>query len=167
MHVIKRDGTRVLFNPDKIVRAINKAMVSTYGSVYESDTAEEIADLIGQRGVDMTVEQIQDLVEEYLMKSEYPEVAKSYIIYRDQRNKRRKSAVAGHKRICEDLYKKNEISEEFYTDIKDIEIPAHAFVLFPTCPNDGFASEGVLDCVPCHTFICSFSLKEDSLDMWI
>ena len=89
MHVIKRDGTRVLFNPDKIVRAINKAMVSAYGSVYESDTAEEIADLIGSRGVDMTVEQIQDLVESYLMKSEYPEVARSYIIYRDQRNKER------------------------------------------------------------------------------
>ena len=47
MHVIKRDGTRVLFDPNKIVRAINKAMVSAYGSVYESDTAEEIADLIG------------------------------------------------------------------------------------------------------------------------
>ena len=89
MHVIKRDGTRVLFDPNKIVRAINKAMVSAYGSVYESDTAEEIADLIGSRGVDMTVEQIQDLVEGYLMKSEYPEVAKSYIIYRDQRSKER------------------------------------------------------------------------------
>lgn len=89
MHVIKRDGTRVLFDPNKIVRAINKAMVSAYGSVYESDTAEEIADLIGSRGVDMSVEQIQDLVEGYLMKSEYPEVAKSYIIYRDQRSKER------------------------------------------------------------------------------
>lgn len=89
MHVIKRDGTRVLFDPNKIVRAINKAMVSAYGSVYESDTAEEIADLIGSRGVDMSVEQIQDLVESYLMKSEYPEVAKSYIIYRDQRSKER------------------------------------------------------------------------------
>ena len=89
MHVIKRDGTRVLFNPDKIVRAINKAMVSAYGSVYESDTAEEIAELIGSRGVDMTVEQIQDQVESYLMKSEYPEVAKAYILYRDQRSKER------------------------------------------------------------------------------
>lgn len=89
MHVIKRDGTRVLFDPNKIVRAINKAMVSAYGSVYESETAEEIADLIGSRGADMTVEQIQDMVEEYLMKSEYPEVAKSYILYRDQRNKER------------------------------------------------------------------------------
>jgi ribonucleoside-triphosphate reductase len=37
----------------------------------------------------MSVEQIQDLVESYLMKSEYPEVAKSYIIYRDQRSKER------------------------------------------------------------------------------
>ena len=89
MHVIKRDGTRVLFNPDKIVRAINKAMASTYGAVYETDTAEDIAELIAQRGVDMTVEQIQDLVEGYLMKSEYPEVAKNYILYRDQRNKER------------------------------------------------------------------------------
>lgn len=89
MYVIKRDGTRVLFNPDKIVSAINKAMVSAYGSVYESETAEEIADLIGQRGVDLSVEQIQDLVEEYLMKSEYPEVARQYIIYRDQRSKER------------------------------------------------------------------------------
>ena len=87
MYVIKRDGTRVLFNPTKIVNAINRAMISTYGAVYESDTAEEIADLIGQRGTDMTVEQIQDLVESYLMKSEYPEVAKSYILYRDQRTK--------------------------------------------------------------------------------
>lgn len=89
MHVIKRDGTRVLFNPDKIVNAINKAMIGAYGSVYESDTAEEIADLIGSRGVDMSVEQIQDLVEGYLMKSEYPEVAKAYILYRDERSKAR------------------------------------------------------------------------------
>ncbi len=89
MYVIKRDGTRVLFNPDKIVNAISKAMISSYGAVYETETAEEIADSIGQLGKDLTVEQIQDLVEEQLMKSEYPEVAKSYILYRDQRNKER------------------------------------------------------------------------------
>ena len=89
MHVIKRDGTRVLFNPDKIVNAINKAMVSTYGAVYETETAEEIANLIASKNKNMTVEEIQDLVEEYLMKSEYPEVAKSYILYRNKRNKER------------------------------------------------------------------------------
>ena len=89
MYVVKRDGTRVLFNPDKIVQAINKAMISTYGAVYETDTAEEIANLIAEKNIEMTVEQIQDLVESYLMKSEYPEVAKEYILYRDQRSKAR------------------------------------------------------------------------------
>lgn len=89
MYVIKRDGSKVLFNSDKIVNAINKAMMSTYGSVYETDTAEEIADLISQLNTDLSVEQIQDLVENYLMKSEYPEVAKQYILYRDERSKKR------------------------------------------------------------------------------
>lgn len=56
MYVIKRDGTRVLFNPDKIVNAISKAMISSYGAVYETETAEEIADSIGQLGKDLTVE---------------------------------------------------------------------------------------------------------------
>lgn len=85
MHVIKRDGTRVLFNPEKIVNAINKAMMSTYGAIYETDTAEEIADIIGQRGQDMTVEDIQDMVEELLMRSDYTDIAKAYILYRDKR----------------------------------------------------------------------------------
>lgn len=89
MYVIKRDGTRVLFDPNKIVKAINKAMISVDGALYESETAEEIADLIGSVGKDMTVEQIQDKVEQYLMKSERPDVAKAYILYREQRNRER------------------------------------------------------------------------------
>lgn len=89
MQVIKRDGKEVLFNPTKIVNAINKAMISAYGEIYETDTAEEIAKLIGEINTTLSVEQIQDLVEEYLMKSEYPEVARAYIIYREQRSKER------------------------------------------------------------------------------
>jgi transcriptional regulator NrdR family protein len=49
MYVFKRDGTRVLFDPNKIVRAINKAMISVDGALYESDTAEEIANLIASK----------------------------------------------------------------------------------------------------------------------
>ena len=89
MYVIKRDGTKVLFDPNKIIRAINKAMISVDGALYEGDTAVDIANLIMSRNVDMTVEQIQDLVEHYLMKSERPDVAKAYILYREQRNKER------------------------------------------------------------------------------
>lgn len=89
MYVIKRDGTRAVFDPNKIINAINKAMISVDGALYETDTAEEIADLIGSRGKDMSVEFIQDLVENYLMKSERPDVAKAYILYREQRSKER------------------------------------------------------------------------------
>jgi ribonucleoside-triphosphate reductase len=89
MYVIKRDGTRVLFDPNKIVKAINKAMISVDGALYETDTAEEIANLISNQNKDMSVEYIQDLVEQYLMKSERPDVAKAYILYRDQRTKAR------------------------------------------------------------------------------
>ena len=89
MYVIKRDGTKVLFDPNKIIRAINKAMISVDGALYEGDTAVDIANLIMSRNADMTVEQIQDLVEHYLMKSERPDVAKAYILYREQRNKER------------------------------------------------------------------------------
>ncbi len=89
MYVIKRDGTRALFDPNKIVNAINKAMISVDGSLYETDTAEEIAELIASINKEMSVEHIQDLVEQYLMKSERPDVAKAYILYREQRSKER------------------------------------------------------------------------------
>lgn len=89
MYVIKRDGTRALFDPNKIVNAINKAMISVDGALYETDTSEEIAELIASINKEMSVEHIQDLVEQYLMKSERPDVAKAYILYREQRSKER------------------------------------------------------------------------------
>lgn len=89
MYVIKRDGTRVLFDINKIVNAINKAMIHVDGSLYETDTAEEIAVIIASEGKDMTVEHIQDRVEEELMKSSRPDVAKAYILYRNERTKER------------------------------------------------------------------------------
>lgn len=89
MYVIKRDGTRVLFDINKIVNAINKAMIHVDGSLYETETAEEIASIISSEGKDMTVEHIQDRVEEELMKSSRPDVAKAYILYRDQRTRER------------------------------------------------------------------------------
>ena len=52
-----------------IVNAINKAMIHVDGSLYETETAEEIADIIAREGKDMTVEYIQDRVEEELMKN--------------------------------------------------------------------------------------------------
>ena len=86
MFVIKRDGSTVPFDCSKIVNAINKAFKEVDGQVYENDTATDIAleigHLLDSKSSAMTVEEIQDLVEEYLMRSERPDVARAYIRYR-------------------------------------------------------------------------------------
>lgn len=86
MKVIKRDGTIVPFDIEKIIVAINKAFVEVDGALYEEDTANDIAYEIGCKVANMTdcisVEEIQDLVEDYLMRSERCDVARAYIRYR-------------------------------------------------------------------------------------
>ncbi len=86
MYVIKRDGTQVPFNHEKIINAIDRAFIEVDGQLYENDTsfeiALEIAKTVERAPYRMTVEEIQDLVEKYLMRSERPDVAKAYIRYR-------------------------------------------------------------------------------------
>ena len=48
MFIVKRDGTQVPFDKDKIIRAINGAMLEVDGKVYEYDTAKDIANDIEQ-----------------------------------------------------------------------------------------------------------------------
>lgn len=71
-----------------------------------------------------------------------------------------------YKRTCEGLLKEGEISSAFFEIIKDLEASNHQLINFPISPRDGYNHESVLDCVACDAFICCFSLKEDSLDMW-
>ncbi len=83
MKVQKRNGTYVDFNKQKIIDAINKAMIEVDGKLYETDTSESIANEIAQMDKEtLPVETIQDLVEEFLMQSERLDVAKAYIRYR-------------------------------------------------------------------------------------
>ena len=86
--VIKRDGTRVPFNKSKIINAVDKAFLDVDGVIYENDTATDIANDIETELAQedyASVEQIQDLVENYLMRSDRLDVAKSYICYRYKR----------------------------------------------------------------------------------
>lgn len=92
MKVIKRNGDRVEFNKDKIIKAINKAFIEVDGRLYENETALDIADEIEKiaRSVNsLTIEEIQNLVETYLMDSERTDVAKAYIRYRYKREQDR------------------------------------------------------------------------------
>ena len=101
----KRGGSEVPFNKQKIIDAINRAFLEVDKKLYEDDTAKDIADEIYHKAklfysnskskplmgasemVDsitkkFTVEDIQDLVEELLMRSERPDVARAYIRFR-------------------------------------------------------------------------------------
>ena len=89
--VKKRDGRRVGFNEQKVMAAIRKAMLHTDKGEDER-LLYQITDRIAQRGESqMTVEEIQDLVEMELMKSSRKDVAQKYIAYRNQRSIARKA----------------------------------------------------------------------------
>ena len=89
--VVKRDGRVVGYNEEKIKAAIRKAMLQTDAGEDEG-LIQRIADRIGSRGNEqMTVEEIQDMVEVELMKSARKEVARCYINYRHKRSVARKA----------------------------------------------------------------------------
>lgn len=93
MEIRKRDGRLVSFNEDKIIQAILKAFKSVDGEIseYANEKAINIASYV--RGyyeeIDYipSVEEVQDLVEKGLMATKRKDVAKAYILYREERNK--------------------------------------------------------------------------------
>ena len=84
--IIKRDGKTEPFSLDKIVRAITKAFRAG-GITDEGQAVEQIASDVAAAitKAEISVEEIQDMVEERLMKRN-PSIAKRYIIYREWRN---------------------------------------------------------------------------------
>ncbi len=93
MKVIKRDGRLSDFNKAKIVEAISSAMSRTEKGV-DITLAERIAEDIEKQVSDkkqVSVYDIQDMVEKKLMNSSRKEVAQCYIIYRYNRDVARKS----------------------------------------------------------------------------
>lgn len=94
LQIKKRNGIVVPFDRERIINAINKAFIEVDGELYEDDTANDIADEIkyAVKTSDdvISVEKIQDMVEDFLMKSERRDVAKAYIRYRYKREIARK-----------------------------------------------------------------------------
>ena len=97
MKVQKRDGRIVEFDPNKIHRAVLAAFQSVDGEItdYAATKAQTIADYIEGYFLDVdetpNIEEIQDLVEKGLMATKRKDVAKAYILYRQERNKIRNS----------------------------------------------------------------------------
>ena len=113
--VKKRDGKITSFDINKIKEAIKKAFVAK-----EIDYNEDIIDMLALKvsadfarkikdGI-VTVEDIQDSVEVVLIQAGYVEVAKSYILYRKQREKIRdiKSTILDYKDVVNNYVKIND-----------------------------------------------------------
>ncbi len=88
--VTKRDGRIVNFDKTKIISAIEKAMKRTKKGI-DTSIAEKIANSIEKINKDLSVEEIQDLVEKKLMTTSRKDVAKEYVQYRYKRGLVRES----------------------------------------------------------------------------
>lgn len=110
--VIKRDGEIADFEMSKITEAIGKAFEAK-----EKQYSTDMMDLLGLRVTadfqnkiadnKITVEDVQDSVENVLIQAGYSDVAKAYILYRKQREKVRnmKSTILDYKEIVNSYVK--------------------------------------------------------------
>ena len=96
LYIMKRSGERVLYDSEKIASAIKRANLEE-GILSERLTEDEIYDIV--RGIekdarnanrDLSVEEIQDKVEDGLMSTGKHKVARLYITYRYKHNELRK-----------------------------------------------------------------------------
>ncbi|MAB30646.1 MAG: ribonucleotide reductase [Formosa sp.] len=99
-HIIKRDFSTSPFQLDKITEAIKKAMNSV--GVGSAENAQDVAlsvyqKLLNRKSEDQeytpTIEEVQDIVETQLMESNFPGVAKAYILYRNKRSQDRQPDI--------------------------------------------------------------------------
>ena len=94
-YIKKRDGSQVPFDESKIADAVNKAAEAVNGDQQKigQEISREVVSYLKifyKDGKTMPdVEQIQDLVEKVLIEKGYAEIAKAYILYREQRSKLR------------------------------------------------------------------------------
>lgn len=110
--VVKRDGKISAFDLSKISTAIKKAF-DALGTPYNDDIIDLLAlkvtaDYTGKiKDGFINVEDIQDSVENVLVKAGYAEVAKAYILYRKQREKIRnmKSTILDYKELVDSYVK--------------------------------------------------------------
>ena len=95
MTIKKRNGELVEFDKNKIKVAVDSAFLEVDKYIYEEETVNDIADdieayYLNHPNKQATVEEVQDMIEEYLMMSERKDVAKAYIKYRYKREVARK-----------------------------------------------------------------------------
>jgi len=94
-HVVKRSGAIVPFNKERIINAIYRAAVAVGGRDRERAAwlADQVVDFLEEQTSDghtPHIEEIQDIVEKVLIENGHAQVAKEYILYREERARGRR-----------------------------------------------------------------------------
>lgn len=113
--IIKRDGTIDEFNKSKITRAIQKAAAATgeFNNIVAEQLTENVLwianNVISENPHNSkypTVEEVQDIIEEVLLVSEYKKTAKAFILYREQQSRIRKFVENANIDLVDEYLKK-------------------------------------------------------------
>ena len=113
IYIIKRDGRKKKFDKFKIVDAVLAAFKSVDGTITEyaeikaGNIADYIQDYAENSDHELTIEEIQDLVEKGLSSTKRKDVAKEYILYRNERTRERNKNSALVRNIGEKLKASN------------------------------------------------------------
>jgi uridine kinase len=106
--VEKRTGAIVAFTPERITNAIYRAAVAVGGR--DRTTAENLSRQVVQMleencppGCNPMIEDIQDMVEKVLIENGHAKVAKAYILYRDERARKRQERAERASRPSENI----------------------------------------------------------------
>lgn len=107
-NIIKRDGRKQAYNFDKIRKAVDKAFKSCDQETPEK-FLEQLEDEFNKvpETSELTIDEIQDTIQRFLMKKNKYCVAESFIRYRDKRDRERRQKSKLMKTIKEKLEAKN------------------------------------------------------------
>jgi uridine kinase len=98
-YVIKRNGDSVPFVQERITNAIFRAAVAVGGrdKTIAQDLSNQVVKILDSQFEEEkrpSVEEIQDIVEKVLIENGHAKVAKAYILYREERNRKRKQEIS-------------------------------------------------------------------------
>ena len=109
MYIIKRDGRRVKFDQNKIIDAVLAAFkeidhdLSDYAYIKAGNIADYIQETAEKADHELTIEEIQNYVEQGLMSTKRKDVARAYITYRNDRTRERQARSDFQHRLIKKL----------------------------------------------------------------
>ncbi len=129
LSVIKRDGTEVEYNEDKVLNAVVKASLECKNNVLKTtiikivkDVTSKINSTVIEHNTIPTVEEIQDVVEASIMSHDSPELAKLYITYRHDREHERNIVSVNDDNVL--------LTDSFISKYKHLPFPGTNIGLF-------------------------------------